>query len=276
MMAEKKVKKIKAEESKAQVAPGKVNVYDLKGDVSGEKDLPEIFKNELRTDVIHRAVVAIEANARQPYGPGRWSGSRHSVETWGKGRGVARVQRIKGGSNAAQSPNNVGGRRAHPPKPDKDLGKKINKKEMYLAKISALGATSSADLVKARGHQFRDELTMPVVVKDGLESLKSTKDAVEALESIGVYDDVQRAVDGKSVRAGRGKMRGRRYRTPKSLLVVLSKSDCDGGKSLRNLTGVDIATPKSLNASLLAPGGDAGRLMVVSEAALEEIRGWSS
>ena len=75
---------------------------------------------------------------------------------------------------------------------------------MYLAKVSALGATSSADLVKARGHQFKDELTMPVVVKDGLESLKSTKDAVEALESIGVYDDILRAVNGKSMPAQAG------------------------------------------------------------------------
>jgi len=273
-MAEKKTKKIKAEEKKPVHTPGKLNVYDLKGEVSGETDLPAPFNTELRTDVIRRAVTAIEANARQPYAPKSTAGMRHSVETWGKGRGVSRVQRLMGASTAAQSPNNVGGRRAHPPKVEKDLGKKINRKELMFAKMSALHATSKIDLVKLRGHLFDENLTVPVVVKNDFESVKSTKDAVAALESIGVLDDVQRAIDGKGIRAGRGKMRGRRYRTPRSLLVVLSK-ECVGGRSVRNLPGVDVATPNSLNASLLAPGGAPGRLMVITEDALQTIGGWS-
>jgi len=272
-MAEKKSKKIKAEEKEAAHTLGKLRVYDLKGEVSKELDLPEPFKFELRTDVIRRAVTAIEANARQPYAPKPTAGMRHSVETWGKGRGVSRVQRLMGSSTAAQSPNNVGGRRAHPPKVEKDLGDKINKKEMRLARLSALHATSDPTLVKARGHRFDVELTVPVVVQDDFESIKTTKDAVEALSSIGVYDDVERAVNGRNIRAGRGKMRGRRYRTPKSLLVVVSK-ECDGGRSVRNLPGVDVATPNSLNASLLAPGGSPGRLMLISETALQTVGGW--
>jgi large subunit ribosomal protein L4e len=273
-MAEKKMKKIKTDAKAKASAPGKVNVYDLKGEVAGEMDLPVAFSTEVRPDVIHRAVVAIEANRRQPYAPKAGAGARHSVETWGKGRGVSRVQRMKGSSTAAQSPNNVGGRRAHPPKVEKDLGKKINRKELLLAKMSALSATGRAELVKARGHQFKDELTVPVVVKDDIESVSTTKEAVEALESIGIYDDVARAAEGKRIRAGRGKMRGRRYRVPRSLLVVLS-SECEGERSLRNLPGVDVVTPLQLNASMLAPGGDPGRLMVVSEKALGAIGGWA-
>jgi large subunit ribosomal protein L4e len=273
-MAEKKMKKIKAEEEEAVAhTPGKLKVYDLKGEVSKELDLPEPFKSELRTDVIRRAVTAIEANARQPYAPKSTAGMRHSVSTWGKGRGVSRVQRLMGSSTAAQSPNNVGGRRAHPPKVDKDLGDKINRKEMRLARLSALHATSDPALVKARGHRFDGELTVPVVVMDDFESIKTTKDAVEALSSIGVYDDVERAINGRNIRAGRGKMRGRRHRMPRSLLVVLSK-DCVGGRSVRNLPGVDVATPNSLNASLLAPGGAPGRLMLISEGALQTVGGW--
>ena len=273
-MAEKKMKKIKAEAKGPASAPGKVNVYDLKGEVAGEKDLPVAFKTEVRADVIHRAVTAIEANKRQPYAPKAGAGARHSVATWGKGRGVSRVQRMKGSSTAAQSPNNVGGRRAHPPKVDKDLGKKINRKELMLAKMSALSATGRVELVKARGHQFKDELTVPVVVKDDIEAVKTTKEAVAMLESIGVYDDVARAAEGKRIRAGRGKMRSRRYRMPRSLLIVLS-SECDGQRSLRNLPGVEVATPAKLNASMLAPGGDPGRLMIVSEKALDTIGGWA-
>ncbi len=277
-MAEKKVKKIKGEDEKpeetpSKPAPGMLRIYDLEGKVSGETPLPEPFKSELRPDVIRRAVTAIEANRRQPYAPSPTAGMRHSVETWGKGRGVARVQRLKDGSTAAQSPNNVGGRRAHPPKVEKDLGKKINKKELAMGKLAALTATSRPELVRARGHIFDDQLTVPVVVKDDFESIKSTQDAVRALESIGVYDDVIRSNNGKRVRAGRGKMRGRRYRLPRSLLVVIS-GDCAGARSVRNLPGVDVATPTMLNAAMLAPGGDPGRLMLVTEKALEALGGW--
>ena len=277
-MAEKKAKKVKVEEAKEEAKPkhipGKVNVYDLEGKVAGEHNLPEVFKTDFRPDVIRRAVTAIEANKRQPYAPSPTAGMRHSVQTWGKGRGVARVQRLMDSSRAAQSPNNVGGRRAHPPKVDKDLGKKINKREMSLAKLSALSATSKLDMVRSRGHKFGEELTVPVVVKDEFESIKTTKQAIEALASIGVYDDIQRALDGKNVRAGRGKMRGRRYRIPKSLLVVVSK-DCPGMKSVQNLPGVDVATPNAVNASLLAPGGDPGRLVLISESAFQLIGAWS-
>jgi len=250
-----------------------LRVYDLEGNVSGETPLPEAFKSELRPDVIRRAVTAIEANRRQPYAPSPTAGMRHSVETWGKGRGVSRVQRMKDGSTAAQSPNNVGGRRAHPPKVEKDLGKKINRKELLMAKLAALTATSRPELVRARGHLFDEELTVPVVVKDDFESIKTTQQAVKALESIGVYDDVIRADSGKKVRAGRGKMRGRRYKMPRGILVVLS-GDCAGARSVRNLPGVEVVTPTMLNASVLAPGGAPGRLMLVTEKALEAMGGW--
>ena len=273
-MAEKKMKHKKAKSTHPKHAPGKVNVYALDGKVAGEAELPTVFKGDYRPDLIRRAVTAIEANARQPYAPKPTAGDRHSVQTWGKGRGVARVQRLMGSSTAAQSPNNVGGRRAHPPKIAKDLGKKINRKELRLAKMAALHATCVPDIVRGRGHRFGEELTLPVVVKDDFESIKTTKEAIEALSSIGVYDDVERAKVGRKIRAGRGKMRGRRYRSPRGLLVVLS-SDCDAAKSVRNLSGVEVATPKALNASVLAPGGDPGRLTLMTEAALAEIGRWA-
>lgn len=275
-MAEKKAKKAKAqeEEKKPKTTQGKINVYDLEGKVVGEHDLPQVFKTDFRPDVIRRAVTAIEANKRQAYAPSPTAGMRHSVETWGKGRGAARVQRLKEGSQAAQSPNNVGGRRAHPPKVEKDLGKKINKREMLLGKLSALSATSKLDLVRSRGHRFGEDLTVPIVVKDDFESIKTTKQAIETLSSIGVYDDVERALNGKQVRAGRGKMRGRKYRTPRSLLVVVSK-ECPGARSVQNLPGVDVATPSGVNASMLAPGGDPGRLVLISESAFQVIGAWS-
>jgi large subunit ribosomal protein L4e len=273
-VAEKKAKQKKATASHGKHAPGKLNVYSIDGEIAGEARLPTAFMADYRPDLIRRAVTAMEANARQPYAPKPNAGARHSVSTWGKGRGVARVQRLMSSSRAAQSPNNVGGRRAHPPKVDKDLGKKINKKELHLAKMVALHATSVPEIVRGRGHQFDEELTLPVVVKDDFESIKTTKDAIEALSSIGVYADVERVRNGRKVRAGRGKMRGRRYRSPRGLLVVLS-DECDGGRSIRNIPGVEVVTPRALNASVLAPGGDPGRLTMITEAALAEIGRWA-
>ncbi len=96
-----------------------VNVYSLTGEVIKTQSLPAVFATQFRPDVIHRAVVAEEANRRQPYGSKPGAGIRHSVSTWGKGRGVARVQRLAQGAKGAESPNNVGGRRAFPPRVDK-------------------------------------------------------------------------------------------------------------------------------------------------------------
>jgi large subunit ribosomal protein L4e len=73
------------------------------------------------------------------------------------------------------------------------------------------------------------------------------------------------------VRAGKGKMRGRRYRVPKSLLIVSLKEELK--KSSENLSGVDITKPHQLNIELLAPGGIAGRLTIITKSALTKLGG---
>jgi large subunit ribosomal protein L4e len=251
-----------------------VNVYSLGGDVVKTISLPTAFGTTFRPDIIRKAVVAQEANKRQPYGPSKMAGMRHAVSTWGKGRGVARVQRLTQGRKAAESPNNVGGRRAHPPVPEKDLSKKVNRKEKRLAKLSALAATADPDIVKNRGHWFEEEVTLPVVVEDDIEALETTREVLEALENLGLGDDIIRAKEGKHIRAGRGKMRGRRYRRPRSILIVVSEEDAPLVKSAGNLPGVEIVPPNRLNASVLAPGGDAGRLALFTESALGKIGEW--
>lgn len=252
----------------------KINVYSLKGGVVKTVELPKVFGTEFRPDVIHHAVVAEQANCRQPYGSKPDAGIRHAVSTWGKGRGVARVQRQVGGSKAAESPNNVGGRRAFPPEVDKDFSKKCNKKEKTLAKKSALAAVSDSVKVKQRGHRFAENVTMPVVVEDNIEALKSTADVLEMLKSIGLDMDVEKAKEGKKVRAGRGKMRARRFRAPRSLLIVVSNEKADLFAGANNLPGVEVVFTPKLNTGILAPGGFAGRLTVFSESALKQIGEW--
>lgn len=261
-------KKAKAKTSKAS----SINLYDTDGKVKGKVDLPNVFTTPFRPDLIRRAVVSAQANRRQRYGPSKVAGMRHSVSTWGKGRGVARVQRLAQGRKGAESPNNVGGRRAHPPKPEHSWEKKINRKERQLAVASALAATSDPEKVRSRGHRFNESVTLPVVVDDSMEDISNTRDVLSLLQSLGLGDDIQRSIDGKHVRAGRGTMRGRRFRQPKSLLLVASKgsSIIIGG---RNLPGVNTITPENINTELLAPGGDPGRLVVFSKKAFDAVGG---
>lgn len=251
-----------------------INVYSLEGEVMHKADLPTVFHASYRPDVIRKAVVAEEANKRQPYGASPRAGVKHSVSTWGKGRGVARVQRLAQGAKGAESPNNVGGRRAFPPKVDRDWSMKVNRKERILARLSALAALSNMDMVKARGHQFSDDLTLPVVFEDAVEKLDTTAGVLKALESVGLEADVDRAKDSKNVRPGKGKMRGRRYKSVRSLLIVVSDKEAPIFKGAHNLAGVEIVAPEQLNTGTLAPGGAAGRLAVFSEAALNKVREW--
>jgi len=279
-MAEKKVvkkvvKKPSAGEAAAAFVPKKINVYGVDGSVTKQIDLPKAFSTEFRPDLINRAALAIVANSRQPYSPKPRAGLRHSVSTWGKGRGVSRSQRIVGSFRGAQSPEAVGGRRAHPPRVETNRGKKINTKEMKLARMSALAAIANPQRVQARGHKFSEGVTLPVVISDEAEKIETTKEAMALLEKIGLYDDLVRAENGKRIRAGRGKMRNRKYRTRKSVLVVTSGT-CPARRSFSNITGVDVTTVDKLNVSQLAPGGLPGRLTIMSEAAIGKIGGWAA
>ncbi len=252
------------------------NVYSIKGGVSGIVEVPTAFETPYRPDIIKKAVLATAANNRQPYGPANRSGMRHSVSTWGKGRGTARVQRVHNGRKATESPNNVSGRRAHPPRPERNWAQKINKKELRIARQSALAATACAECARARGHQFNDSVSFPIVVEDEMAFLKGTSEVVEVFEKIGISYDLERAKEGRKIRAGRGKMRNRKYRTPVSVLIVVSNEERDAPifKSAANLPGVTIEEVRTLNTSILAPGGDAGRLTVYTKSAIEAIGGW--
>lgn len=267
-------KAVKTVEEEAEpLKKGHAYVYSVEGDVVEQIELPAVFSTAYRPDVIQRDFTASHANRRQPYAPKFRAGMRHSVETWGKGRGVARVQRIKEQSTAAQSPNNVGGRRAHPPRLEKDWSLKINRRERKLARNSSLASTADVSLVRSRGHLFEEGLSVPVVVEDKAESFTKSVEVERLLGKIGLLDDVIRVANGRNIRAGRGKMRNRRYRRPKGPLVVVSSGEMPLSKSARNLPGVEVCTPSELSTERLAPGGTAGRLVLFSHKAIEMLRG---
>jgi len=249
----------------------KVNVYGIDGSVQEKIDLPSVFQTAYRPDVIKKSFNVTHSNQRQPYGSDPFAGTRHAVVSAGKGRGMSRVPRLTQGQRGALAPCVVGGRRAHPPKAERNWKEKINYKERMFARNSALAATANKDLVTTRGHKFDEKVTLPIVIDDDFEKIKKTKEVIDVLQKIGIYDDVIRSTEGKHIRAGRGKARGRKYRIPKSILIVSTKNEIEKGSG--NLTGVDVTLPKNLNIVHLAPGGTAGRLTILTKSALKEIGG---
>ena len=241
-------------------------IRNLDGEEDGSVDLPDVFSNTVRKDLIKRAVLAAQANRKQDYGADDYAGMRTSAESPGSGRGMAHVPRTNG--QAARVPQAVGGRKAHPPKEEKDRSLDINDKERKKAVRSAVAATADADLVAERGHEFDEEADLPLVVSDDFEDLVKTKEVVSFLESVGVDADIERAEENKTIRAGQGTTRGRKYKTPKSILFVTSD---EPSKAARNLAGADVATADEVNAEDLAPGAHPGRLTVWTESAVEEV-----
>jgi len=247
------------------------SIYNLDGDKVGEIDLPRIFSFSLRPDVIRKAVVAIQTHRLQPQGRDVMAGKRTTAESWGAGHGLARVPRLKGSSRAALAPGTVGGRRAHPPVVEKKIKKKIPKKERRLALFSAIAATASKEVVARRGHIIDDVPELPLIVTDDLQSLKKTRELKDVFMTLGIWPDVCRVKESIKVRAGRGKMRGRRKKVRVGPLIVISKND-GIVEAARNLPGVDVIHVRDLNPEILAPGTHPGRLTVWTRSSIEELR----
>jgi len=239
-------------------------IYNLDGEADGEVELPDVFETPVRSDLISKAVRAAQANRKQDYGADEYAGLRTPAESMGSGRGQAHVPQQDG--RARRVPQAVKGRAAHPPKAEKDRSLDINDKERQLAVRSALAATTDAELVAERGHEF-DAEEVPVVVSDDFEDLVKTQEVLGLLEALDLDGDIERA-DETKIKAGKGSMRGRKYRRPSSILFVTSG---EPSKAARNLAGVDVATAREVNTEDLAPGAAPGRLTVFTESAVEEV-----
>lgn len=260
----------------------KIPVVDKEKKELSKKEMPKQFTEKVREDLIYRAVITIRANLRQPYGAYDSAGmnvsaklSRRRRDYKGSyGYGMARTPRktlshrgIRFNYVGALAPNTRGGRRAHPPKADRQWDKKLNIKERRKAICSALSATLVADIVKSRGHKLPKEF--PFILSNDIESISKTKDVVKMLIALGFKEELDRT-SAKTIRAGKGKNRSRPYRVKKSILFVVSKK-CPLNKSASNISGVDIVTPDHLNADMLAPGTKPGRLTIYTEGAVDKI-----
>ena len=272
---------VNSKTSKAQAkAQMKLPVLDLEAKKVGELELPKHIVEVVRPDIIKKVVVALQLSRKQPYGASEEAGKRHSAKLYRRrrvfrtayGYGISRVPRkilSRRGSQfywqGAFAPGTVGGRRAHPPKPEKDCEKKINKKERRKAIRSALIACFDKELVSKR-HKIPEEY--PFVIVDDLESITKTTQARKVLEKLGFKEEINR-LKKKKVRAGKGKNRGRKYRKKTGPLIITSKKT-QLEKAVSNL-GFDVVDVKSLNPELLAPGAEPGRAIIITKSAVELI-----
>ncbi|PIY60219.1 50S ribosomal protein L4 [Candidatus Woesearchaeota archaeon CG_4_10_14_0_8_um_filter_47_5] len=244
--------------------------------------LPLQFSEEVRPVLIKRAVLAILANRRQPYGSKPTAGMRSSVRVSKRrrdyrgsyGHGISRVARkvlSRQGRRfnwvGAFTSQTTGGRQAHPPKAEKNWNQKINTKERRKAIRSAITATIVRDLVAERGHKVPEPY--PFALESAAENLTKTQEVITMLISLGFEDELERA-SYKQIRAGKGKMRGRKYKRRKGPLVVVS-GPCSLSMAAKNIPGLEVVSVKKLNAELLAPGTKPGRVTLWTKKALETL-----
>ena len=259
----------------------KVTIYGTDGKAGAQVALPKQFAEPIRTDLIKKAVLAVQSKTRQPYGADPQAGRRHSVDVSRRrrdyrgsyGKGISRVPRKvmsrRGGQfqwEGAFAPGTKGGRRAHPPKSEKDWTKKINVKENRKAIRSAIAATLDTALAKARGHIA--PTTYPFAVADGIEHITKTKELRAALLALGFEQELSRAAEVQS-RGGLAATRGRSRKIRKSILIVASSADAPIVLATKNILGVEACGVNELSAEMLAPGAQAGRLTLFTVGALK-------
>lgn len=234
--------------------------------------MPAVFTAPIRNDIVQIVHTNMRKNSRQPYAVSRMAGMQSSARSWGTGRAVSRIPRVPGGGTHRSGQGAFGnmcrgGRMFAPTRIWRKWHRKVPRQQKRYATISALAASALPALVMARGHEIDDVPEVPLVIDSTVEEMKKTAKAVTLLKSLGAYDDVERVMETRKLRAGKGKMRNRRHKQRRGPLVVYG---ADNGivQAFRNLPGVDLCCVDHLNLLQLAPGGHVGRFVIWTENAV--------
>ncbi|KAG8159282.1 hypothetical protein KVR01_010943 [Diaporthe batatas] len=242
---------------------------------------PTVFTAPIRPDIVQEVHKGIAKNKRQPYAVSEKAGHQTSAESWGTGRAVARIPRVSGGGTHRAGQAAFGnmcrsGRMFAPTKTWRKWHVKINQNQKRFATASALAASAVPSLLFARGHQISAVPEVPLVVDsaafEGAAAAK-TSAALGLLKAVGAGPDLEKVKGSKKLRAGKGKLRGRRHRQRRGPLVIYDP-EVDGKelvKGFRNIPGVETSSVYSLNLLQLAPGGHLGRFVIWSSAAFKAL-----
>jgi len=241
-----------------------------------EVKLPHVFLAPIRNDIVQFVHDQLSKNTRQAHGVNTMAGMKHSAESWGTGRAVARVPRVSGsGTNrtgqGAFANSCRKGRMSFPLQIWRRWHRKVNLRQRRNALASAIAATAVPSLVLAHGHRILKVPQFPLVLDDKVGSISKTKEAVAVLKRFGAYEDVLRCMKAKKTRAGKGKLRNRRYKLRRGPLFVVGDESVSLSRALRNIPGVNTVHVKRLNIRHLAPGSQVGRFAIYTEAAFKEL-----
>lgn len=251
-------------------------VVSIKGEkTSTQVPVPAVFSAPIRPDIVHSVFTRVNKNKRQAYSVNVMAGKQGSSESWGTGRAVARLPRIGGGGthasgSGARANMARGGNMFAPTKIWRRWNVRVNHNEKRYATASAIAASGVTSLVLARGHRVEQVQELPLIVSNEIESIQKTKEAVAALKAVGAGSDILKVVKSKKLRAGKGKMRGRRTTQRRGPLVVYAQ---DNGivKALRNVPGVETTPVTALGLLQLAPGAHLGRFVIWTQGAFEAL-----
>ncbi len=255
----------------------KAKLYDKNGKVKGDIELPKCFSARIRADILLKVFETQKGVFTQAYGAKEGAGAQYSASGISKkkrhdwkgtyGKGISRVPRkIMSRTGAsfnwigATVSNTRGGRRPHAPRSEKNLFKKVNKKELGIALKSALAGTFNPEKLEKK---FGRKMEIGGVFSDDILTAK-TKDFVLTMKAV-FGDSFSSVLKVKSIRAGIGKMRGRKYKSNAGLLFVV------GNEEEMKRKGVEVMKVKDLSVKDLAPNGVAGRLVCYSENAIKDI-----
>ena len=256
----------------------KINVYNLEGHKKGFIDKPKIFDLKPRIDLIQMSSSISQSKNKQIQGRDKRAGLRNTAKGWGTGHGMSRAPRIKGSGfitarQVGRVPFAKGGRRTHPIKTEKNLKKKINKRENKLSIISAISASGDKYWVKKGGYIIKNIPEIPLVIDDKIQTIKKTTRVYSILCSLGLKEDLTKIKKKKKIRAGKGKSRGRKYKKKKGILIVI-KDDFGIIKASRNIPGTDVIKIENLSINNLIPGGSSGRLILWTQSAINELHNY--
>lgn len=241
-----------------------------------ELRLPQVFLAPIRNDIVQFVHDQLANNTRQAHGVNMKAGMKHSAESWGTGRAVARVPRVSGsGTNrtgqGAFANSCRKGRMSFPLQTWRRWHRKVNLRQRRNALASAIAATAVPSLILARGHRILKVPQFPLVLDDKAGQISKTKEAVALLKRFGAYEDVLRCIQAKKLRPGKGKMRSRRYKLRKGPLFVVGDESVSLSRALKNIPGVNSIHVNRLNIRHLAPGSQVGRFVIYTESAFKAL-----
>jgi large subunit ribosomal protein L4e len=254
----------------------KAKIIGLSGKDAGEIELPVVFDTPYRPEVIHKVYVNLLSHSYQRQGRYPAAGEMVSAESRNTGLGIARLARARGEGfpRAGQAASVAGvrhGRVAHPPESWRIIYKKINHKERRLGLCSAIAATAIKELVQRRGHKIGDNVKLPIIVSNDIESFTKTKDLKKVLADLGVGDDIARASLTRKAQSGTSRRRGRPTRSGTSALVLVG-NDSKLIALSRSISGVDIKRAEDVSVIDLAPGSKPIRLTIFSQNAIDRLK----